>query len=120
VLFRSAFTVRPVAVTGGGDSDIDRWEIIRTGVEGFRSSAYSRTKIEQLREKLVQGPGAVRSFVQKYRSLPDLSVSTNIEGQGYYSGETPYLDMLELTDFAVLDDTLEACEGASPDANRSQ
>jgi len=108
---RILFT-RPVAVTGGREDETDRWEALRTRIRNFRDYEGAREQVKELEEKLRQGPSAVRAHVQEH----DLGDLLNGNTEGFHGNETPYLDVLELMDLAVLDDELESCD----DANRRQ
>lgn len=105
-------TVRPVAVTGGKDGAVNRWSTIRSHIQDFRKTGHARSKVKELREKLRQGPESVEAFVTEH-GLDDL-----LDGnpRGFQGSKTPYLDVLELTDLALLDDELERCDSANTSA----
>lgn len=102
-------TVRPVAITGGQSSDVARWETLRARTRDFRTTEHARGKLKQLRETLPKGEDATAAFVEEQ------GMSGLFPGGagGYHGDKTPYLDALELMDFAVLDDALEAYEQSS-------
>jgi hypothetical protein len=102
-------TVRPVAVTGGKKWAENRWEKIRSHIQDFRNTDHARNVVKELREKLRQGPAAVKAFVEKH-DLQDLIDGTP---DGFKNGKTPYLDVLELMDLAVVDGELESCDDAN-------
>jgi len=102
-------TVRPVAVTGGKKRAEDRWEKIRSHIQDFRNTDHARNVVKELREKLRQGPAAVKAFVEKH-DLQDLIDGTP---DGFKNGKTPYLDVLELMDLGVVDGELESCDDAN-------
>jgi len=111
---KRVLTVRPVAVTGASDSAVKRWEYIRNRLRDFRESEQARGKLKDLRDKLRKGRTAVQAFVQE-QNLEDLF---RHHPDGYCGDETPYLDVLELVDLALLDDELENCDGATTNEAR--
>jgi len=105
---------RPVTVTGGGESEFDHWETLRGRIRNFQEYEGARSKVKGLGEKLRQGRKAVvRSYVEKH----DLKHLLDGNPTGYHGNETPYLDVLELMEFAVLDDDLESCNDANEENN---
>jgi hypothetical protein len=103
-------TARPVAVTGGNEDAVDRWEYIRSRIRDFRGDGSARGKVKELSEKLRQGRKAVvKSYVEEH-GLEDLLGGNP---SGYHGNETPYLDVLELMDLTVLGDELESCDDAN-------
>lgn len=106
-------TVRPVAVTGGKEWAENRWEKIRSHIQDFRNTDHARNVVKELREKLRRGPAAVKAFVEKH-DLQDLIDGTP---DGFKNRKTPYLDVLELMDLAVVDGELESCDDANGENN---
>lgn len=105
-------TVRPVAVTGGKESTPSRWEKIRSHIQDFRETDHARSTVKELREKLRQGPAAMKAFVTKH-GMEDL---LDDNPRGFRKNKTPYLDALELMDLALLDDELASSTGANSSA----
>ncbi len=89
-----SLSVRPVALDG---STLHSWETVRRGLDMFQGEDWreKRNKVKTLREKLRQGPGAVKEYTRLYEvKLDQISGAEN----GWAGEYCPYFDAIELMD----------------------
>ena len=93
---------RPYEVPGA-------WNNFVSILNGFRSSAWPRSRAKALLHALTQGPTATEHFIKgsqwRHVELPSAGVTGGAKGTGWTGGDssatTPYFDPLEVLDFWI-------------------
>ena len=92
--------MRPISINEDPIDGWRTWANFKTMLDAFRSEAWPRNKVMELREVLRSGPHAVTKYTETYdRILPEIGLhATEYRRNGWHGGRCVYFDPIEMID----------------------